>query len=100
MHLGMPVVALATTEAMEAVPPGTGYCSTDVDRLVRQLRDLVAEPELARELGMEARAHALHRYGLDRFLRDWDGVLADVTDGSGHRSPATWPLAAATIGRS
>ena len=27
MHLGMPVVALATTEAHEAVPPGTGICS-------------------------------------------------------------------------
>jgi hypothetical protein len=98
MHLGMPVVALATTEAMEAVPPGTGYCSTDVGRLTRQLLELVAEPELAVELGTEARAHALHRYGLDRFLRDWDGVLADATDG--HRSPALRPVAAALIGRS
>ena len=34
MHLGMPVVALATTEAHEAVPPGAGVCSTDVERLV------------------------------------------------------------------
>jgi hypothetical protein len=98
MQLGMPVVALATTEAVEAVPPGTGYCSTDVDRLARDLRDLVADPELAKELGTEARAHALHRYGLDRFLRDWDAVLGDVNDG--HRRPARRPLAAATIGRS
>jgi Glycosyl transferases group 1 len=97
MHLGMPVVALATTEAVEAVPPGTGFCSTDVDRLVGELRDLVAEPALARELGTEARAHALHRYGLDRFLRDWGGVLADATDG--HRGPASRSLAVATIGR-
>jgi glycosyltransferase involved in cell wall biosynthesis len=96
MHLGMPVVALATTEAMEAVPPGAGYCSTDVDRLVRNLRDLVAEPELARELGAEARAHALHRYGLDRFLRDWDEVLAAETG----RHLATRPLTAATSERS
>lgn len=29
MHLGMPVVALATTEAYEAVPPGAGVLSTD-----------------------------------------------------------------------
>ena len=28
MHLGMPVVALATTEAVEAVPPAAGACST------------------------------------------------------------------------
>jgi hypothetical protein len=98
MHLGMPVVALATTEAAEAVPPGTGYCSTDADRLTRHLRDLVAEPGKAREMGAAARAHALHRYGLDRFLRDWDAVLGDVIDG--HHRPAQRPLAAATIGRS
>jgi glycosyltransferase involved in cell wall biosynthesis len=85
MHLGMPVVALATTEAHEAVPPGTGVCSTDVDRLVRELRVLVAEPDRARELGAAGRAHVLQRYGLDRFLADWDGVLdrvvADATRG-------------------
>jgi glycosyltransferase involved in cell wall biosynthesis len=98
MHLGMPVVALATTEAAEAVPPGTGYCSTNVDRLVRDLRELMGEPGLARELGAEARAHALHRYGLDRFLRDWDEVLGEVIDR--RRSAAPRPLAGATIGRS
>ena len=75
MHLGMPVVALATTEAHEAVPPGTGICSTDVDRLVAELRALVAEPDRARELGAAAREHVLNRYGLDRFLADWDAVL-------------------------
>jgi hypothetical protein len=96
MHLGMPVVALATTEAAEAVPPGTGCCSTDPDRLERALRELVAEPELARRQGAAARAHALARYGLDRFLGEWDGLLADVTD-----RPATRvPVASAMNGRS
>jgi glycosyltransferase involved in cell wall biosynthesis len=78
MHLGMPVVALATTEAHEAVPPGAGVCSTDVDRLERELRALVAEPDRARALGTAARAHVLTRYGLDRFLADWDAVLERV----------------------
>ena len=68
MHLGMPVVALATTEAHEAVPPGAGVCSTDVERLVRELRALADEPERARAVGAAGRAHVLHRYGLDRFL--------------------------------
>ena len=96
MHLGMPVVALATTEAAEAVPPGTGCCSTDPGRLERALRELVAEPELARRQGEGARAHALARYGLDRFLGDWDALLADVTD-----RPATRvPVASAMNGRS
>ncbi len=78
MHLGMPVVALATTEAHEAVPPGTGVCSTDVDRLGRELRALVAEPDRARALGTAGRAHVLDRYGLDRFLAAWDVVLDRV----------------------
>jgi hypothetical protein len=38
----------------------------------------------------------LHRYGLDRFLRDWDEVLAAETG----RHLATRPLAAATSERS
>jgi glycosyltransferase involved in cell wall biosynthesis len=96
MHLGMPVVALATTEAVQAVPPGTGYCSTDPARLVSAVRELMAEPELARRLGAAARVHALHRYGLDRFLADWDAVLADVIDHPADRAP----VAAAPIGRS
>jgi glycosyltransferase involved in cell wall biosynthesis len=87
MHLGMPVVALATTDAHEAVPPGTGFCSTDVDRLARALRELVAEPDRARELGTAARAHVLARYGLDRFLTGWDAVL-DRAVQSHDRRPA------------
>jgi hypothetical protein len=81
MHLGMPVVALATTEAHEAVPSGKGYCTTDVDRLVHELRALVAEPERARELGAAGRAHVLERYGLDRFLTGWDAVLDRAREG-------------------
>ncbi len=78
MHLGMPVVGLATTEASEAVPPGAGFVSTDVARLCRDLRELVAEPERAAAMGRAARAHALERYGLQRFLADWDVALAEV----------------------
>jgi hypothetical protein len=78
MHLGMPVVALATTEVAEAVPPEAGAVSTNLDALVAEARHLVAEPERARLAGKRARAAALARYGLDRFLRDWDRLLEDV----------------------
>jgi hypothetical protein len=93
MHLGMPVVALATTEAHEAVPPGTGLCSTDVDRLVHELRALVAEPERARALGEAGRAYVLGRYGLDRFLTGWDAVLDRALE-KHHRRGARQPVAA------
>lgn len=78
MHLGMPVVALATTEVPEAVPPEAGVVSTRVEVLAKALRRLVDDPEEAREMGTAARRFALSRYGLDRFLYDWDRVLMEV----------------------
>lgn len=78
MQLGMPVIALATTEVVEAVPPEAGVVSTDVDRLALALRRLVDDPDDARERGRAAREAALARYGLERFLADWDRVLAEA----------------------
>ena len=78
MQLGMPVVGLATTEAPEAVPPEAGFLSTDVDRIALTLRRLVADPDEARECGRVARRVALERFGLERFLADWDRVLAQA----------------------
>ena len=75
MHLGMPAIALATTEAVEAVPAGCGYVSTDVDRLCDALRHYADDPEAARDDGMRARNYARERYGLARFLRAWDTLL-------------------------
>ncbi|MFG2001865.1 glycosyltransferase [Spirillospora sp. NPDC048911] len=79
MMLGLPVVALATTEAIEAVPPEAGVVSTRVDALVAAARSLVADPPRARQMGKEARAAALERYALPRFLRDWNRILTEVT---------------------
>jgi hypothetical protein len=78
MHLGMPVVALATTEVAEAVPPAAGVVSNRVESLRRGLRELVRDPDRARECGLWARDAALHRYGIDRFLADWDATLEEV----------------------
>ena len=76
MHLGMPVVALGTTEAHEAVPPEAGTVSTRLDVLEAALGRLMDDPEEAAERGRAARAAALRRYGLDRFHADWDEVLS------------------------
>lgn len=78
MALGMPVVALASTEIGEAVPEGAGVVSTDIRTLYASVRDYVADPDRARMAGKSARAHALHRYGLSRFLADWDRTLEGV----------------------
>jgi hypothetical protein len=79
MHLGMPVVALATTEVVEAVPEGAGVLSTRPECLHAAVRRYLADPDAARLAGKVARAAALERYGLDRFLGDWDRLLEEVT---------------------
>lgn len=79
MHLGMPIVALATTEAIEAVPAGCGVISTNIATLTDALRSYATDPEAARADGRRARAYALERYGLDKFLHAWDTLLTEVT---------------------
>jgi glycosyltransferase involved in cell wall biosynthesis len=79
MLLGMPVVAVAATEVTEAVPPGAGIVSTRRDCLRDAVRRLIADPAEGAELGRRAREAALGRYGLSRFLADWDRLLTEVT---------------------
>ena len=74
----MPVVAVGATEVHEAVPAEAGVVSTRVDVLADAMRRLIDDPDEARERGTAARAAALERYGLERFLADWDDLLAEV----------------------
>lgn len=76
--MGMPVVALAATEVPTAVPPGAGVVAADVGALVEGARRLLADPDAARAAGEVARAAALDRFGLDRFLADADALLEGV----------------------
>ncbi|GAA4055563.1 glycosyltransferase [Agromyces indicus] len=90
MHLGMPVVALQTTEASRAVPPGAGFLSTNVGELVSAARLLLEDRDEAARLGAAARDAALDRYRLARFLSDWDVLVADLVE----RSPGRGRLIA------
>jgi glycosyltransferase involved in cell wall biosynthesis len=78
MMLGMPVVALATTEVSDAVPSTAGVVSNRLDLLESALRRLGDHPAEARELGLAGREAALRRFGLERFLSDWDEILEEV----------------------
>jgi hypothetical protein len=78
MHLGMPVVGLATTEAPEALADSGALLSNDPDRLGRAIRTLVHDRDAAVSAGRAAREHALTRFGLDRFLEDWARTLKEV----------------------
>jgi hypothetical protein len=75
MLLGMPVVALATTETVEAVPPEAGVVSNRLDVLTSARQGFVSDPLWSRRAGQAARSAALGRYSLARFHRDWDRAL-------------------------
>ena len=76
MTIGMPVVALATTALPDAIQDGVnGFISADPETLVARMNTLLADPDLAREIGERARATARERFGLDRFRAEWDDAL-------------------------
>lgn len=79
MQIGMPVVALGTTEVPEAVPDGAGFVSNRMDVLHDSLRLLARDAAMAAAMGETARRWALARFGLARFLREWDELLEEVT---------------------
>ncbi len=80
MMVGLPIVALATTEMVTVVENGvSGFVDTDVDRLVGRMHELLRDPALARELGDGARRAALRRFDIHRFAADWDATLQEAS---------------------
>ena len=87
MMLGVPVVALATTEYATVVENGvSGYADTDPDRLVEAMTALLADPGEAMRLGEGARARARERFAIDRFTREWEDAFALVTGKRTHEA--------------
>jgi len=92
MMVGLPIVGLATTETVTVVENGvSGYLDTDPQRLVEHMRRLLDRADEARELGAGARKTALRRFGMDRFVRDWEETLAAVTGNLERRATAAIP---------
>ena len=52
-----------------------------LNSLVAAAEWLLADPEAARRLGAAGREVALARYGVDRFLADWDRLLEEEVCG-------------------
>ena len=79
MMVGMPVVALATTEAVTVIEDGvSGYVSTDPDHLIAGMERLLGDHDLAIEMGRSARASARRRFTVSRFASDWSTLLERV----------------------
>ena len=91
MMLGMPVVALATTEMPTVIENGrNGITDTNPDRLIDGALELLGDRELARRLGQAGRELARERFSMERFTRDWDRAFRDVVGRrvrSGSRDP-------------
>jgi hypothetical protein len=79
MMAGTPIVGLATTELPSVIASGVnGYADTSLPRLRDAMRTLVNDPGLAERWGLEARATALRRFHIDRFVADWLDLLAEA----------------------
>lgn len=80
MMVGAPVVALATTALASVLRNGdNGFADTRVERLLDAMRSLLADPRLARAIGESGRRTALERFGIARFVADWEAALHEVT---------------------
>lgn len=77
MLLGMPVVAVGTTMAPFVIPSEAGVVSPDLVTLGEALRDFVDDQATAMAAGKAAREFATARFGLERFLAQWDQVIEE-----------------------
>lgn len=80
MTIGMPVIALATTELPTVIEHGkSGYISCNIEELIAHMHELLHDLATARKLGEHAQQVAHKRFGLERFIRDWNAAFALVT---------------------
>lgn len=79
MMVGLPIVGLATTELATVVENGvTGYIATDINQLIDQMQTLISDLKTAQYLGENARNYARSRFGIQRFVTDWNHVFEEV----------------------
>jgi hypothetical protein len=78
MTIGLPVLALPVTAAPESIPPEAGVLSSDLEVLTAAGRRWLGDPDESFSRGSAGRAHALRRFGLQRFLTDWQHLLKEV----------------------
>ena len=78
MFLGMPVVAVAATMAPLAIPGEAGVVSADTAALGRAIEEFLVDHAAAAAAGKAAREFATARFGLERFLHDWDVLIEEL----------------------
>jgi hypothetical protein len=76
MMVGMPVVALATTEYASVIKNGdSGFINTNIDALIEDMQLLLSDRILAKTIGIEAQTIAKNRFNINRFTNEWYEVF-------------------------
>ncbi len=84
MALGMPIVALATTEVPAVAENGVnGYVSNDLDYLAEGMLRLLSDRQEAVRMGKRSLEIYRERFSIERFCRDWERAFALAMERSG-----------------
>ncbi len=76
MMIGMPIVALATTEYASILKNGeSGYISTNIELLIERMQLLLSDRLLAKSIGIEAQTIAKNRFNINRFTNEWQDAF-------------------------
>jgi glycosyltransferase involved in cell wall biosynthesis len=80
MMVGLPIVALATTEMVSVIKDGeNGFIDTNVEALTSAMQFLLNDAGEARRLGQAAQRTAHARFNIGRFVADWNAAFHEVT---------------------
>ena len=87
MMIGMPVVALATTEVATVIRDGqNGIAHTNVEHLVHGMKRLLRDRGEAQRLGEAGWRTAQARFGIERFVADWNATFSQALEQWGRRA--------------
>ena len=78
MLLGLPVAVVGLLEAALVVPNAAGVVTNRPDVLATELAHLLADEDEAVQRGRVARQVALDRFGIGRFVDDWQHLLKEI----------------------
>jgi glycosyltransferase involved in cell wall biosynthesis len=72
MMIGIPVVGLATTELSSVIQnERSGFIHTDLNYLIKKMKGLLDDKDLAVQLGSEGKKIAQERFNIKRFTQEW-----------------------------
>jgi hypothetical protein len=79
MACGAVVVSRGNAMVPDVITHGVdGFICDTPAKMRKQLKEILADPGVYREVGARARQTIVSRFSLERFVSDWDGVLRGV----------------------